>query len=244
MNLFFTLGNHDFSSILRLPKLSQRGRRLKLIPVIVGSGQADITEHQNHWCIVADQPTLIAYVRESDSGRGSLSYDDVSSLSNGPRGWDSCPEFRGLFSLVHRESRSKSAYMSEIPSFMLQVSSPTVSDLSAHLSIASRKRFLFFASWTPGMNLKKGYLVDDDRKKVLVEAPLTTFRDGFEIDEKMGQKITFVAPDALGVPIVGNLGRKGFLSVEHTQPPHSFLLAQDFSKIKQYKDRYVSLLNA
>lgn len=244
MNLFFTLGNQEFRSILHLPKLSQRGRRLKLTPVIVGSGKVDLTEHQNYWRIMADQPTLIAYVRESDANREPISYDEVVSLSNGPQGWDSCPEFRGLFTLEYRESRSKSSYMAEIPSFMIGVSSATVSDLSAHLSIASRRRFLFFASWAPGMDHKRGYLVDDDQKKVLIEAPLTAFRDGFEIDRKVGQKITFVAPDALGIPIVGNLGGEGFLSVEHTQPPHSFLLTKDFSKIKRYKERYVSLLNA
>jgi len=244
VNLFFTLGNKEFTSILHLPKLSQRGRRLKLIPVIVGSGQVDVTEHQNYWRIVADRPTLIAYVRESEANRAPITYDEVASLSNGPRGWDSCPEFRGLFTLEYRESRSKSSYMAEIPSFMIGVNSPTVSDLSAHLSIASRRRFLFFASWAPGIDHKRGYLVDDDRNKVLVEAPLTTFRDGLEIDQKVGQKVTFVAPDALGVPIVGNVGGEGFLSVEHTQPPHSFLLTKDFSKIKHYKGRYVSLLNA
>ena len=88
----------------------------------------------------------------------------------------------------------------------------------------------------------RGYLIDGCEESVLAHIQILDGSTVVDLNPYVDiRELVFVSKGRLGIPIVTTLSGDS-ISIEHTQPPHSFVLGEQAALIKRYKNRYVSII--
>ena len=140
-----------------------------------------------------------------------------------------------------------SSYQSEYPINMIKKQGSTLSSLSLLSNNNADNNYLIFKNiyQEAYRDNFKGYFIDIHKKEVVKKFDLkTNFTNIIEIDKKyLTQNHYFFTINYIGVPIYLSV-KNGHMSLEHTHPPHEYILTKDkFKKVSELKKEFYEIVN-
>lgn len=148
---------------------------------------------------------------------------------------------------VYLKDGGFSSYQSEYPFEMVSKKGMIVSSVNSLANIDANENYLIFRNIyeEPAHNEFNGYFIDYKNKKIIEHVNLFTNTTSIiKINKNLIKpEIYFVSKNYLGIPIYLSIKNK-FLSIEHTNPPHSFILSNNkFEIISKIKEEINEIIN-
>ena len=171
---------------------------------------------------------------------------NYSKLLNLNNYTDTSPFFRANLKVFLKDG-GFSSYQSEYPFRMITNKGSILSPLSSLLNIQADKNIIFFKNIyeLPIQEIFNAYFVNLKTKKVLKKIALKTNHLNEIVVEK-----NFIRPEVflfsekyLGIPIHCSVKNK-HISLEHTHPPHEYILSEDrFKIVNKLKKEFSEIIN-
>lgn len=253
MNYFFGYKGNGFTSRLTIPKFQNRSAPrsdLKLWSIESNKSKWEIdlenVSQDSHFFYVEQQHLnnhkvyILATqgeVKQFDTGKLVPLNDFTSTL----------PAYRSNFRLIH-EKGGFSSYQSEYPSGMVEKNGGIISSIKSLLNVAAEENYILIRNifHLPIKQTFDAYLIDYKTKKVLQTYSLNTNETNcISIDKKDILPNVFLFTDGfLGIPIYVSQ-HDGHLSMEHTHPPHSYILSDNvFKKVSELKREFYEIIHS
>ena len=245
MNFFFGASYGDFKSELQIPVFQNRNPKAKninLYELYIDNEKWKIIEKNkdslnNDFYLLYDNDLNNDNIFFLASTEDLKSFDhskllDLNNFTN------TSPDFRANLKIKYK-NQGFSSYQSEYPYELIIKEGTTLSQISSLTDTEADKNFIIFKNifHLPIKKKFKGYFVNYEKKKIIYECELVTNKTNFiEIPTSIIKpEVFFVTKDFLGIPIYLTL-KNGHLSLEHSHPPHEYILGQNkFKKVYELK---------
>jgi hypothetical protein len=171
---------------------------------------------------------------------------DPNKLINLNNFTDTTPEYRANLRIYFKEG-GFSSYQSEYPYNMVSKNGSLISSVSSIANKNANENYLlirniFNEAIEEKFNL---YFVDIKLKKIIEQTEIkTNHTNQIKISKLLiHPEIFVVTKKYLGIPIYIS-EKNGHLSVEHTHPPHEYILGHNkYEKVKELKSRINEIIN-
>ena len=245
MNFFFGASYGDFKSELQIPVFQNRNPKAKninLYELYIENEKWKIIDKNkdslnNDFYLLYDNDLNNDNIFFLASTEDLKSFDhckllDLNNFTN------TSPDFRANLKIKYK-NQGFSSYQSEYPYELIIKEGTTLSQISSLTDTEADKNFIIFKNifHLPIKKKFKGYFVNYEKKKIIYECELVTNKTNFiEIPSSIIKpEVFFVTKDFLGIPIYLTL-KNGHLSLEHSHPPHEYILGQNkFKKVYELK---------
>lgn len=253
MNFFFGINNNNFKSQIQIPIFKNKElkiSKIKLFKCFIKNKLWNIKEINkskidNYFFQLNDDEI-------SNSEIYFLADDDVlkkfnpNNLSNYNDFTDTDPAFRANLK-VFIPNKGFSSYQSEYPFSMVEKKGSILSSVSSLANIDAEKNFIFFKNIYnfPIQDTFIAYLINYTTKKIEEKFELiSNYSNCIEIDKKfIKPEIFFATNSFLGIPIFISIDN-GFISCEHTHPPHEYILSKNkYKKIQNLKNEINEIIS-
>ena len=252
MNYFFSATYQNFNSELQIPVFQNRNPKTKdinLYELYIDDKKWKIKEKNKNFLYdgfyLLNEYDLnnnnIFFLASSDDLKkfNSSKLEDLNDFTN------TTPDFRANLKVKYK-NQGFSSYQSEYPYELVIKKGTTLSKISPLCNKEAHENFLIFKNifCLPVNNKFKGYFVNYDSKKIEFECELVTNHTNFiKIPNSIIKpEIFFVTKEFLGIPIYLAL-KNGHLSLEHSHPPHEYILGQNkFKKISELKKEFNEII--
>ena len=245
MNFFFGLRTELISSEIKIPKFNYLN-----LHYFKNHKVFKATPNQNRWKITnlnCDESNDFFFIDNNQIDNNSIYFlsnnyeidkfypcGEFNQLENFNTFTDNDPiEFRANLKLILKNGGS-SSYQSEYSYLMTTKNGNILSSLHSLFNIDADNNILIFRniSFKPKINKFNLFLISLNENKILNKYEiLSNTTNFFEIDKKFIKKDTFIFTEQLiGIPLYLSI-KKGHLSLEHTHPPHHYILSNDRFKI-------------
>lgn len=258
MNFFFGIKSTEYKSKLVIPKFSNNG----VVDKDINLFQAKIVNNQ--WVI-----ENISYMEEGNfyilknenldnhkifflsknleifKNESFKKKFKVNKLFNYSNYTDTDPDYRSNLRIYSLDAFS--SYQSDYPFNMTKKKGSILSPIYPLTNIDAdiNKIFLRNIYFLPEIKEFFAYLIDYKKKKIIKKVKLLTNTTN-EINLQnnyINQNLYIFTRDFIGIPIFVSQ-KKNSLSMEHTHPPHHYLLGNTkFEKIKNLKDDFNEIIN-
>lgn len=242
MNYFFSIQTEEFNTRLTIPKFQNSGKKrlknnLYKFSIYNNAWQLEVpkyNENDNFYFIDGDETNnnnifFLATKDEIDK------YDKkkFSKLINFNNFTDTMPDYRSNLRLMHCNG-GFSSYQSEYPYLMTEKMGSILSPLSILLSNKNEKNLVFFKNiyYKPIQIEFEIYFIDIVSKKIISKKKILTNKTNSILihSDLIHKNIYLFSKDYLGIPIFLSM-HNGQMSLEHTHPPHLYILGKDKYKI-------------
>jgi hypothetical protein len=250
MNFFFGLNNDKFSSVITIPKFSNEDflDESLLVEFSIKKGTWHVSEDFEY-----KEDELFYYIKETNNysfytlikneEKKKFYSSQINNISNLTF---SKPAYRANFK-VFREDSGYSSYQQEYPYGMMKVKGNIVSSISSVLNKSSIEKYVLFRNiyYLPINVDFNVYLVNLKSKSVLEKFNCLTNKSNFlKINDKyLDEDIYLVSKGYIGIPIYIEVFKDGMISMEHTHPPHSYVLEDRKQIIYNYKKKFIEIIN-
>ena len=159
---------------------------------------------------------------------------------------ETIPDYRSNLRVEHYQG-GFSSYQSEYPFDMVQKKGQILSPVYPLLNKDANKNYIFLKNIykQPIQIHFNVYFVDIKKNTVIKEIECVTNKTNkITIDNKLiDPNIYLITESFLGIPIFCSI-LNGFISLEHTHPPHLYILSKDrFEIIKNLKGKIFDITN-
>ena len=253
MNYFFGYKDESFSTQLSIPKFQNRS--LPNTEIVLWS----ITSNGKLWEIHREEVQEDTHFFHVDSSRIDNKKVFVLASQNDVKAFDSnalkplngytstLPAYRSNFKLIHTLG-GFSSYQSEYPSGMVGKKGGIISSIKSLLNPAADENYILIRNvyQSPQNATFNSYLIDYKTSEILAKYTLNTNETNcISIEKKHILPNVFLYTDGyLGIPVYVSQ-HKGYLSMEHTHPPHSYILSDNvFKKISELKKEFHAIVHS
>lgn len=253
MNYFFGYQDALFDCQLTIPKFQNRSRPNAEIQLW------SIQSNEDSWVIKpekAQEDTHFFYIKKNQINNHKIfvlattkEVEKFNPEKLGPLNnyTSTLPAYRSNFKLLHNEG-GFSSYQSEYPTGMVDKKGGIVSSIKSLLSPDASDNYIFLRNvyQSPKIASFNAYLIDYKSKEILSKHSLkTNYTNCITVDKKHIQPNVFLFTDGyLGIPIYVSQ-HKGHLSMEHTHPPHSYILSKNvFKKVIELKNEFYEIVHS
>ena len=257
MNFFFGINSNRFCSNLKIPKFQNSGHvenNIKLFSAQPVENRWSITlenkinEVNNFFFVNEDQIQnnklfFLATFEEYEKNKIFLQEKLISlnSFTN------TTPQFRANFKIQPKSKKGFSSYQSDYPLEMAKKKGNILSSISSLYNDDADENYLIFKNifFEPIIEKFNIYFIDILEKKILSKHEvLTNYTNLIQIPKFKKIKNVFIfSKSFLGIPIYLSI-KNNHLSMEHTHPPHHYILSQDkFETIAQVKKEISNIIN-
>lgn len=245
MNFFFGASYGDFKSELQIPVFQNRSPKAKNINLY------ELHIDNEKWKIIEKNKDFLNndfyLLYDNDLNNDNIFFlanpEDLKSFDHSKlldlnNFTNTSPDFRANLKIKYK-NQGFSSYQSEYPYELIIKEGTTLSQISSLTDAEADKNFIIFKNifHLPIKKKFKGYFVNYEKKKIIYECELVTNKTNFiEIPSSIIKpEVFFVTKDFLGIPIYLTL-KNGHLSLEHSHPPHEYILGQNkFKKVYELK---------
>lgn len=245
MNFFFGASYRDFKSELQIPIFKNRNPNPKNMNLY------ELYIDNEKWKIILKNKDFLNnnfyLLYDSDLNNDNIFFlansDDLKRFNNSKlldlnKFTNTSPDFRANLKIKYK-NEGFSSYQSEYPYELTIKKGTTLSQISSLTDTQADENFLIFKNifHLPIKKRFKGYFVNYDSKKIMYECELVTNKTNFiKIPTSIIKpEVFFVTKDFLGVPIYLTI-KNGHLSLEHSHPPHEYILGQNkFKRVSELK---------
>ncbi|MDC3050699.1 hypothetical protein OA331_00030 [Bacteroidota bacterium] len=253
MNYFFGYSGNGFKAQLNVPKFQNRSTprsNIGLWSIEIHGGlwkinPEDVKQDSYFFYINSDKinnhKVFILATKKEISNFNKKELKSINSYTS------TLPAFRSNFKLIHTKG-GFSSYQSEYPSNMVGKKGSIISNIKSLLDPNASKNFILLRNIyiLPKKTLFNSYLIDYKSKKILCKYKLQTNKTNFiPIDKKHILPNVFLFTDGyLGIPIYVSQNNQ-HLSMEHTHPPHSYILSNNvFKKVSEFKKEFHEIIHS
>lgn len=252
MNYFFGYNGNSLKSKLTIPKFQNRSAPISDLKLwsIQSNGTKWVIDFEN-----VSQDSHFFYVEEQHLNNHKVFFlangEDVKQfnsekLSPLNEHTSTLPAYRSNFKLIH-DKGGFSSYQSEYPSGMVEKKGGIISSIKSLLNFAAEENYILIRNifHLPIKQSFHAYLIDYKTKKILQTYSLNTNETNcISIHKKDILPNVFLFTDGfLGIPVYVNQ-HKGHLSMEHTHPPHSYILSENvFKKVSELKKEFYEIIH-
>tara|TARA_Y100000590_G_C15554220_1_gene952138 strand:+ start:306 stop:1079 length:774 start_codon:yes stop_codon:yes gene_type:complete len=155
-------------------------------------------------------------------------------------------EFRCNLS-ISISDKGFSSYQSEYPLSMAEKKGSVLSPISSLLDINADKNIIFFRNiyYKPIQESSNLYIVDIYDKKLLDKFKIKNNQSTeIEIDKNLIKNTTYIFTEKIiGIPLFVSI-KNNHISLEHTHPPHLYILSQDrFKTVSSLKNEIRKIID-
>ena len=253
MNYFFGFKNESFSTQLSIPKFQNRSlpnTEIQLWSITSDGKQwyisSEKVQEDNHFFYVnssiIDNKKIFVLASQSD-----IQAFDSNALKPLNGHTSTLPAYRSNFKLIHTLG-GFSSYQSEYPTGMVGKKGGIISSIKSLLNPAADENYILIRNvyQSPQNNTFNSYLIDYRTHEILAKYTLNTNETNcISIEKKHILPNVFLYTDGyLGIPVYVSQ-HKGHLSMEHTHPPHSYILSDNvFKKISELKKEFHAIVHS
>ena len=238
MNFFFGIKNKELSTKLTIPRF--RNREPKKIKCSLFSAKVinnewlinNIAEEDGENFFFLDRDLVnndsiffLAENKEVQKNKQTLKKKllDLNSFTN------TSPSYRANLR-IYNQFGGFSSYQSEYPYSMTIKNGSILSPVSilTNIDYDSNKVFIKNIFYLPIKEKFKIYFIDIKNKKILKEEEIiSNYTNEINIEKKfINENIYIFSKKYIGIPIYVS-SKKNHLSIEHTHPPHDYILGKD-----------------
>lgn len=252
MNYFFGYKGNDLQSMLTIPKFQNRAVPVPDIKLwgIQSNGtlweiKAEEVEEDGHFFYVPqkriDNHKLFILAKKKELEK--FNPEKLVPLNNYT---STLPAYRSNFKLLHNKG-GFSSYQSEYPTGMVSKKGGIISSIKSLLNPDASDNHILIRNiyQSPNTEIFNAYLIDYKSKEILSKHSLkTNYTNCITVDKKHIQPNVFLFTDGyLGIPVYVSQ-HKGHLSMEHTHPPHSYILSKNvFKKVSELKKEFYEIIH-
>jgi hypothetical protein len=251
MNYFFGYNGNGFKSELTIPKFQNRSAPRSDLRLwsIQSNGEKwvidldDVSQDRNFFYVeeqYLNNQKIFILATEED-----VKHFNSEKLSPLNKHTSTLPAYRSNFKLIH-DKGGFSSYQSEYPSGMVEKKGGIISSIKSLLNLAAEENYILIRNifHLPIKQSFDAYLIDYKAKKILKKYSLKTNETNcIKIHKKDILPNVFLFTDGfLGIPVYVNQ-HDGHLSMEHTHPPHSYILSDNvFKKVSELKREFYDIV--
>ena len=252
MNYFFGYTGNGLHSQLTIPKFQNRAVPVPEIKLwgIQSNGDlwevtAENVEEDEHFFYVPQEQinnhkVFILAKKEELDGFNTKRLTPLNSYTS------TLPAYRSNFKLLHQEG-GFSSYQSEYPSGMVEKKGGIISSIKSLLNPAATDNYILIRNvyQSPKSENFNTFLIDYKTKEILSKHSLKTNQTNcIKVAQEHLQPNVFLFTDGyLGIPIYVSQ-HQGHLSMEHTHPPHSYILSENvFKKVSELKKEFYEIVH-
>ena len=255
MNFFFSIKIPNFQSKLKIPTFQNEGHtrpdyNLYCLNIKNKNWNLELYSNKsiNNFYTVDSSDSNNENIFFLGSNKEAQNYinNGLENLIKFNNFTSSSPAFRANLEISIDEG-GFSSYQSEYPFEMANKKGSIQSSLSMLTNIDNAKNILIFKNiYKKPIQVKfKCYFVNLKYKKIIKEFFfVTNYTNFIEIENDLiNEDIYFMSEDYLGIPIYLSFKNK-HLSLEHTHPPHEYILSNDkFKKVAEYKKEFYEIIS-
>lgn len=259
MNFFFGLNNQLISSEINIPKFNFFNKKIfsnyKVYKAKPDRNNWKIeslnyTENDSFFFISNEQidNNSIFFLANSNEIKNIFFNNKFQHLLNFNNMTDNDPvEFRANLKLFLKNG-GYTSYQSEYNYFMTKKNGSILSPLSLLFNTEADKNIFVFRNifFKPEINKYNIYLISLKQNKILQHYDVySNTTNIIEIDKKFLQEdIFFFTDKIIGIPLYLSL-KDNHLSLEHTHPPHHYILSEDkFKIVNRIKNKFKEIVDA
>ena len=252
MNYFFGYTGNGLHSQLTIPKFQNRATPDPEIQLwgIQSNGDlwevtAENVEEDEHFFYVPqeqinNQKVFILAKEEELNGFNPEKLTPLNSYTS------TLPAYRSNFKLLNQEG-GFSSYQSEYPTGMVEKKGGIISSIKSLLNPAATDNYILIRNiyQSPKSDRFNAYLIDYKSKEILSKHSLKTNQTNcIKVAQEHLQPNVFLFTDGyLGIPVYVSQ-HQGHLSMEHTHPPHSYILSENvFKKVSDLKKEFYEIIH-
>lgn len=257
MNFFFGFKDNLFSSELKIPKFNFRGNRLDGYKVFAAEpanniwnvNALELEENQNFFFVNKNEINnkKIFFLYKEKENNYLLKNNTLNELINFDNQFDNeLVQFRSNLKITYK-NQGFSSYQSDYSYDMSTKKGNILSSVSSLLDVNAENNFIIFKNITnyPLINNFNYYFICYETKKILHQGQIkSNFSNIIDVRKEWIKKSVFFFTDQLiGIPIFISTN-KGHLSLEHTHPPHQYILSEDcFKIVNSLKKEFNDIIN-
>lgn len=244
MSYFFGYHDAQYDCKLTIPKFANRSnlpQAVRLYSATTNGEQWQVTEAvveetREFFIITGDSFTHTLYFLARPNEIARAVQANQNSLHPVNKLTERSPAYRANFRIMNHQG-AFSSYQSEYPFRMMRSAQKTygITSTISTLTNPRGENSVLFANFsaTPCIREQPAYFIDAAKRTVLAQATITTntvSRISIPTQLLANPHCTFYCPHTMGIPIY-LAETSGHLSVEHTHPPHEYILDQERFKI-------------
>ena len=254
MNFFFALNVNNFKCSLTIPKFTNEGKTLQNISLF--SSKID----NNSWIIKKQkckEDKNFFYLNVNSQEREHIFFLGKESMLKGKESMktDELEHFLEIRSSltfranlnIHSKIKEFSSYQSDYPFEMSKKTGSILTPISSLINknynnIIAFKQIYYLPIKKPFFV----YIVDLYKQKVLLKKKFyTNSTNIIDLSNiKQFKNCCFYSQDQLGIPIFISFGKKSGISMEHSHPPHLYLLSKNnFQVISNLKTKVKKIVS-
>lgn len=258
MNFFFGLNYEFISSEINIPKFNFLNKKIfsnyKVYKAIPNQDFWNIeslnySENESFFFISNEQidNNSIFFLANSNEIKNIFFNNKFQNLINFNNLTDNEPvEFRANLKLSLRNG-GYSSYQSEYNYFMTKKKGSILSPLNLLFNIEADRNLFIFRNifFKPEINKYKIYLISLKQNKILQHYDIySNTTNIIEIDKKfIKEDVFFFTDKIIGIPLYLSL-KDNHLSLEHTHPPHHYILSEDkFKIVNRMKNKFKEIVD-
>lgn len=253
MNFFFGIKNDIFKSEIQIPLFKNRVSKplnIKLFKCYPKNGKwilNDISKTKvNEYFYILNNENILnneIYFLADDKIYKDF---DETKLKNFNSFTNTEPAYRANLKIYINEG-GFSSYQSEYPYTMIAKKGTILSSVSSIANPDADKNYILIRNIfeKPIEEIYKAYLVNYKTKKIEETYEIKTNNSNcIEINKKLIKpEIFLITSEYLGIPIYVSM-KNNFLSLEHTHPPHEYILSEDkFITVNNLKKELNEIIN-
>lgn len=258
MNFFFGFQNEIISSEITVPKFDYSGKQIYSDYKIFSAEPdnehwkvniAKVEENKNFFLIKNSEinnKKIFFLSKESQIKDNLIRNDKLKNLYNFNTFSDNkIVEFRANLK-IYLENYGFSSYQSDYNFNLCRLGGNILSPINSLLDRNSETNIIIFRNicTEPIFKKYKYYFIDFNKKKILYSNYVTNNLSNEIIvpNSMINDGIFFFTVGIIGIPIFISI-KEGHLSMEHTHPPHHYILSQDrFKLVSNLKDKFKKIV--
>ena len=254
MVYFFGFTTSSFSNKLTIPKFTNKGsyRDVRLFRIFISNGKWVISLITNEFNFYEDENFFHISNIDNYSILSLLTLEeaknfDENELLNISKFTKTHPAFRANLK-ISLNGGGYSSYQHEYPFQMTKIKGGIVSSIFSILDLKAEKNYIVLRNifFKPKNDFYSVFLLDKNSDKILKEFKVETNKSNIlEIQkEYISPSVSLITNQFLGIPIYLNQYEDGMISIEHTHPPHSYILGPNKNEIiEKYKSNFFKIIH-
>lgn len=255
MNFFFGYKDAKFVSELTIPKFQNSGKKninFNLYYAEINNKKwffkKVITQEDEDFFyldnILINNHRIFFLASDNDITKlTGLNSTELTNLNNFT---DTTPEYRANFKICNNLG-GYSSYQSDYPFKMVTLNGSILSSTFLLTNSQCNENFVLIRNifYKPIIEAFKIFIVNIKHKKILFSDTIKTNHTNLIklSNELINQDCYLVSKDYIGIPIYLTT-QNGHMSLEHTLPPHSYILSSDkFKKVSELKKKINEIIN-
>jgi hypothetical protein len=252
MNLFFGIHNYKIKSNLIIPKFTntlEKNANNELIEIEISENKwkfsvlKNIKQSEDFYYLDCDKiNNNNFFFLASEKDLENFSSDELLVMNNFT---NTTPAFRCNLEIFINNG-GFSSYQSEYPFQMTKNNGNIVSSLSSLLNKDADKNYIFFRNifYKPQIKKFRFFFINIKTRKIIYSGHFLSNSSNFlEIEKSFIKPEIFLCTEnILGIPIYIN-EKNLHLSIEHTHPPHEYILSKNkYKKVKNLKNEISEII--